>query len=463
MSVEFAKGKMLLLVDEVDRAALNALSQENGKVAYTEAMVPIRALLGQLKKLVTKYSNLRYLIVGITPVSTDGFSIFNHATALGDDPDLANIVGFTETEVKAAIVWRFPVLLEAERANILAAFRLCYNGYSFLQAPEAVYNSQLVLYGLNGLTLGNITLAMCASPQAVCENIEKFLDPNQRLSLAAMRLGAEYPHVQAAMLQLCCARGTAASVPSWDALPAAAAASDPETEVVLPTEFPLDFDANLNPGTEYSYLYYIGLATLTVSATGEQALVVPNQAVQESYLKKLFKALKGKLGTVQRFLSLKNAESLTALVGDLIRLVPPSVDQTEADLQCLLVYPLSRCQSNVKARAEPHPVVGSSKRIDVLVEIDGQPAIIIELKTIACMDSTRHQRLKVLLQPGQSLRPLRCQSRTASSTTVDQVHTEAETQVSGYLATVAQARPDAQIVAFAVTQVFDQFVVSQVL
>mmetsp|Transcript_8596 Transcript_8596/g.26388 ORF Transcript_8596/g.26388 Transcript_8596/m.26388 type:complete len:292 (+) Transcript_8596:725-1600(+) len=148
---------LMVLVDECDRAPMTGLCTREAKAGpmtpderYLDAMEASRGFFGWLKDMVNTVPpgvtlGNRYFVTGITPISlTD--SIFNGYTSLTFSPPFANLLGFTEDEVRGVLehVARIP----KDSDEFKEAFELmkrCYNGYFFAGANEATYNPQLVL------------------------------------------------------------------------------------------------------------------------------------------------------------------------------------------------------------------------------------------------------------------------------------------------------------------------------
>ncbi len=71
-------------------------------------------------------------------MSTAGVSIFNSAQQLlADDRGTADLLGFTDADVRAALERQaassavLQCLTAAEKTDVLAALRLCYDGFLF--------------------------------------------------------------------------------------------------------------------------------------------------------------------------------------------------------------------------------------------------------------------------------------------------------------------------------------------
>lgn len=190
IAVEAKNGRLMVLVDEYDRAPMNALLDggEIGLAAHDQANLQLRKFLGALKDLQCE----RYLITGILPVCMDGYSIFNVAKNLTFNPTFANMVGFTECEVRKALVDVVGIADPAERDRALEVMRQCYNGYFFAYAEEAVYNPQLVHHFVEhyGCT---ITKEMIATDESVQQHLPKLADGNQRISGTQIKLALGTP------------------------------------------------------------------------------------------------------------------------------------------------------------------------------------------------------------------------------------------------------------------------------
>lgn len=182
---------------------------------------------------------------------------------------------------------------------------------------------------------------------------------------------------------------------------------------------------------------------------------------RHAFIDKFFDKSLGAPGTAERFIKARTAETLLELLNALMVCVPPPKEQKEADLQICLASSLMWASHMTVTAEHPPDDAGGALRVDLAVLRDGDTIMIIELKTVAGVTSKCSQKLKRTL-PSRTdeaeLCDLAC-TYGGKQTTVGAVHASAKRQVGGYKA--VYSRPDVK--AFAVTQVVNRFLVSEVV
>lgn len=217
----------------------------------------------------------------------------------------------------------------------------------------------------------------------------------------------------------------------------------------------------------YAFLFYIGALTRTGKV---DELQVPNAVTRRNYVARFVGSYGGKVGTAAAFLHDPTVDSLEDLLRNLIILAPPSFDNTEPDLQCLLMAGFIYGSSH-ESGAERHPP-GTRLAMDLVAHTE-KHTIILELKTVPGRSlkegtitwpkeadpSAEHRGMQELANKNTAeIKAFGCNH--AGGNTVEQVHQKAEEQVRGYR---NKFNEDAKSIrAFAVTQVINRFLVSLV-
>jgi hypothetical protein len=204
----------------------------------------------------------RVFITGVTPlVLSDVTSGYNIAKSIYFAPPFAELCGFTEAEVSAAVqqVVAHCGLPESEAETVLADLRLYYNGYRFSTAArELVYNPTLALYYLDHY-------------RSYCEPPKQRLDDN--LTMDRNKLGF------------------IATLPGGSKIVAEALTEDPTLGFAqLANRFGVaDINAAQTDETFVASLfYYLGILTLTGGETIDKLLLrIPNLVIRKLYVEQL--------------------------------------------------------------------------------------------------------------------------------------------------------------------------------
>jgi hypothetical protein len=160
--------KILLLIDEYDHFANAILSQDLtlfqnvvGKGGF------VRSFYETIKTATQRGTVDRLFITGVTPLMLDSMtSGFNIGENISLHKGFNAAVGFTKAEV-AHLLQPLVKTCQLDSQALLDAMTQWYNGYRFhAQAPETIYNANMVLYFLKNFDTEN-----CAYPK-------KMLDEN---------------------------------------------------------------------------------------------------------------------------------------------------------------------------------------------------------------------------------------------------------------------------------------------
>jgi len=139
-----------LIIDEYDNFANNILI-EHGSETYTSVTHSggfLRNFFTNLKGLTDNREIDRLFITGVSPlVMADVTSGFNIGDNISQDPQLSSMIGITQSEAKAMLDYynSFGVF-DKPLDFILDDWQKWYNGYSFNQNLEKIYNTVSVLY-----------------------------------------------------------------------------------------------------------------------------------------------------------------------------------------------------------------------------------------------------------------------------------------------------------------------------
>ena len=148
--MKIKKVSVFMIIDEYDNFANNILT-EHGEETYakvTHAGGFLRSFFTNLKGLTDNREIDRLFITGVSPlVMADVTSGFNIGDNISQDPQLSAMIGITTEEAKQILGYydSFGIFNEP-LDSILADFNKWYNGYSFNQRVEKVYNTISVLY-----------------------------------------------------------------------------------------------------------------------------------------------------------------------------------------------------------------------------------------------------------------------------------------------------------------------------
>ena len=151
--------KILLLIDEYDHFANAILSQD---LTLFQSVVGkggfVRSFYETIKTATQRGTVDRLFITGVTPLMLDSMtSGFNIGENISLHKSFNATVGFTKAEV-AHLLQPLVKTCQLEPQTLLDAMTQWYNGYRFhAQAPETVYNANMVLYFLKNFDTENCT------------------------------------------------------------------------------------------------------------------------------------------------------------------------------------------------------------------------------------------------------------------------------------------------------------------
>jgi len=143
---------VFLLVDEYDNFANNILV-EHGSETYmsvTHAGGFLRNFFTNLKGLTDNREIDRLFITGVSPlVMADVTSGFNIGHNISQNFETADMVGFSKNDITELLDYYSQFnIFNKPKTSILQDFDTWYNGYSFNQKLEKIYNTVSVLYYL---------------------------------------------------------------------------------------------------------------------------------------------------------------------------------------------------------------------------------------------------------------------------------------------------------------------------
>jgi len=141
---------LFLLIDEYDNFGNNILI-EHGKETYIKATHGggfLRSFFAIIKGLTDNREIDRLFITGVSPlVMADVTSGFNIGHNISQDPQLVPMIGISHTEMNELVSYYNSCdIFKQSTESIISDFDIWYNGYSFNEKLERVYNTTSVLY-----------------------------------------------------------------------------------------------------------------------------------------------------------------------------------------------------------------------------------------------------------------------------------------------------------------------------
>ena len=251
---------LYVLIDEYDNFA-NTVLAHRGREAYesfTHGGGFYRNFFAALKAGAGEAGGLeRLFITGVSPITMDdvtsGFNIGENVTL---EPELNDVLGFTEPEVRGLLeLYRDRGAFDQDVDTALGVMREWYNGYRFSEdAAGDLYNTDMVLYFLKR-SIPNKRMPrrlIDANVRIDYTKLRHLLLVNQRASAEARQLNGNFDLLRHVI-------------------------GEGEAEVDLSLSFPLEeLD---DPENFLSLLYYFGLLSIRGTAGGAVRLGVPNQTV----------------------------------------------------------------------------------------------------------------------------------------------------------------------------------------
>eukprot|EP00961_Rhodomonas_salina_P115972 1560658-Rhodomonas_salina.3 len=412
---------------------------------YNDATAPMRGLLGELKDMASKAGN-RYFVTGIVPVALRE-SVFNGYMSLTFDLGFAGLCGFTEDEVRLALIHVARIEEgsdELERA--LAVARKCFNGHYFVGFEEALYNPQLVLQFAQ--EYDNRFKGELLQDDAIASRLGELTDWNQVPSQRQVQLLQRDPDIASSLLLASKGRPVEA-----DAL-----------------EAPLDAKALL--AKPLSLLFFVGVLTLDKDqkhADGKTRFRLPNAVTKFAYVDMYRNTVLGLPSSSSRFFREPSVQHLEELLKRVAAKVDTgrSLKENEALLRGLLssellfsLKPLG--EQEVFVDVEMRPATDSLQRMDIAIRTP-RHVIVIELKRVPRRVLRSESALSISDKepdvPRNVLEAARTDKRRQGRT-VHQFQAEAVAQARGYM---EKQDPDGrQLVGFAVTQVAEYFLIDEV-
>ena len=255
--------KMYILIDEYDHFTNSILSgdgeeflkllKRGGFVRSFYEVMKERAELGIIERI---------FITGVMSVTLDSMtSGFNIATKITADEIFADMMGFTEEEVREVLGETFSnskkekVLLTAtEQAEILKVFRENYNGYIFSEYNDTrIFNSTLIMYYLKCYASNK------RAPKSLVDT-----NLNQSSAMIESIVGLKTPESNSKLIQEII----------------------DEKEVEGNFEPFIDLEKKFDQDDVITMLYSLGILTMTKSDYGTM-FEIPNMIIKRIYLQYL--------------------------------------------------------------------------------------------------------------------------------------------------------------------------------
>ncbi|MBP5369656.1 MAG: AAA family ATPase [Bacteroidales bacterium] len=266
--------KIYVMIDEYDNFANTLFSTD--ELAYkqlTHGDGFFRLFFNVLKDMTSdnEASLGRIFITGVSPLTlSDVTSGFNIADNLSIDPNLNDVMGFSETDVKTMLEYYRDTtgVFKHSVEELIEIMKPIYNDYCF--APETVddervFNSDMVLYFIKKYTSSNGRIP------------DKLVDPNVRTDFFKMekmvKIENSFGEKSRIILNI---------------------VNTGKAYFELNPEFAI---AELSLANNLqSLLYYMGLLSFGVDERGIPAFVVPNDTVRQQYCMYLEKCYTQSLG-----------------------------------------------------------------------------------------------------------------------------------------------------------------------
>ena len=268
-----------LLIDEYDNFANEVMMGiRHERQEIYEALVYEEGALKTLFKTIkfsTKESLFdRILITGVSPVvMSDLTSGYNIGESIYFEPDLNDLCGFNEQEIKIIInkITEECSLNIQDADHAIELMRTYYDGYLFsLDADTPVYNPTMALYFLKAF-------------QRHCKYPRKMLDANLATDEAKLRYISQIPGGSEMLLKL---------VKATEQIDQTL---DHENYIVTVADIEDSFgiqkmisDHSQDNKFMTSFLYYFGILTIEgLTSKGKVQLRVPNLVMVELYIKRI--------------------------------------------------------------------------------------------------------------------------------------------------------------------------------
>ena len=261
---------LYLLIDEYDNFA-NTVLAYHGEAAYqqfTHGEGFYRAFFATLKAGTEQGGGLeRLFMTGVSPITLDDVtSGFNIADNLSLEPDFAELLGFTEAEVRGLLErYRDLGVFGQNVDTALDTMRAWYDGYRFSEDAEcSVYNTDMVLYYLKR-SIPNRPMP------------RRLIDDNVRIDYGKLR-----------HLMVVSQRGAARLNGNFDLLRELLGEGRAKADIQV--SFPLE--RLVESENFLSLLYYFGLLSIEGEHRGTVRLAIPNHTIRQllyGYLREAYR------------------------------------------------------------------------------------------------------------------------------------------------------------------------------
>jgi hypothetical protein len=251
-----------LLIDEYDNFANEVMSGIRDSRDEYNAIVhekgPLKTLFKSFKAAMGDGLIERMFIAGVSPVvMTDITSGFNIAEDIYLLPEMNDLCGFSEAEVRAVFRSLVPEGETSELKAGMEMMRTYYNGYTFApRLEEKVYNPTMVLYFFKHY-------------QSYGEFPREMLDANLATDEAKLEFAAELPRGRQLLLDI-------------------AREAEPVSVTRISNRFGVSemlSDVGKTHDFAAAFLYYFGVLSIGgVTAEGEIELRVPNLVTRGMYV-----------------------------------------------------------------------------------------------------------------------------------------------------------------------------------
>ncbi len=248
--------QIYLILDEYDNFTNNVLN-EKGEAVYT-ALTHASGFYRDIFKIF-KVLFTRIFMIGVSPVTLDDItSGFNIAMDISTDSGFNQLLGFSTDDVREMLQYYVNVGMLPEETDVESAIKTMkpwYDNYCFseraIESQSRVFNSDMVLYGLNRWVADKIP------PQDM-------VDPNTKTDYGKMKKLLQLDKLDGDR------KGIVHKIAERGEIAAQVESSFPARMLVKPQMFT-------------SLLFYYGMLTYTRMRAGRGMLGIPNNNVRKQY------------------------------------------------------------------------------------------------------------------------------------------------------------------------------------
>jgi hypothetical protein len=368
-------GRVLVLIDEYDRAMNNLMSKELPLYQkFVRGDSTLKDFFVRLKSLqMDQDVDLKYFVTGISPLFKDDISGWNSYVDLSSRGEFAEMLGFTERHLDDALK-KLGIENTNEHKKCMEMFKKYCNGYYFYKGTQSLYNPYLCC---------NVLSKLSGDKEMMQRIIDDKMQPDDfstaaSLSNTIISIAARTQDAAVITYGLNDVNSTFIVDHLAPKLKFAELV-DPPRSMDLKT-------SKTNYMNAITFLYYHGVLTLSQPySSGPLTLKVPNRVVyDESDLHEFFAEMDGSDYSIVEFLQKPTAENLAGILNTIFMNSYTILDNyvPETALQfCIEKLVLGRAFPGFRAEQKVTFVSGANGFIDMIIDV-GELCIVIELKRL---------------------------------------------------------------------------------